>query len=210
MDRGGHMSTLEELRARIHTMVDQEFDAWGREQQPQREDAEITLVAGTPLDRPLSHKWPDGIVETFSLGRHFSGTVAGERIFLLVVRADRPRLTWGRERRRAVTFLLRSEWSADRYPLSEWVETDSGEMSTGIPNPARPRSLLKQGDNAPAWLDGWTVRRADHIFESMADGPSLRVVVGIDDDEGMAVFGVRVGLLRGRISPSEGRQPPEW
>jgi hypothetical protein len=204
------MSMFEDLRAEVHRAVDRAFDAWPAQGSSGHGNSEPSAQAEEPLDESFTQKWPDSSEERFSKGRYFSVAIGGEVVRVLVAWADAPKFTWGRDRCRAVSFLLlRGDASGERYPLSEWVEADDGAMATGVPNPARPRALLKDGEPRASWLSGWTCVRADELFESVANGPSLRVVVNKEAENRMAEFAVRVGLLRGRISVGD-RPWREW
>ena len=204
------MSMYDDLRADLHFALDQAFDAWLARQAPTG-SGELHVEKAGELTEPFIHRWPDGSDETFSRGAFFLVEAAGERLAVLVAFAEEPRFTWGRERRRAVSFWLpRGRSGAERYPLSEWVETDDGRMSIGVPDPTRPRALIKEGDEAPAWLKEWTVQRADEIFESVSNGPSLRLIVSATDEASMAVCAVRVGLVRGRFPAGTRRTFGDW
>lgn len=192
---------FEELREDLHRALDGAFDAWLRRHDARARDVGVELVERDPLsDDVVRHRWPDGSEESFSAGHYFQTEIGGESVMVVVAHAREPKVTWGRPRRRAVTFLSSLSGAAGLYPLTEWVETDDGQMATGVPDPARPRAALKDRDPQPLWLEPWNVSRADRIFSGIANGPSLRVVVERDDERAMAAFGIQVGLVRGRLA----------
>ena len=85
------------------------------------------------------------------------------------------------------------------YPWTEFVETDTGRFGAPIPNPQRPRAILKDGQPLPARFNRKTVARADEVFDSIRNGASLRLVVDEDDEAEMVRHGFWVAQLRGRI-----------
>ncbi len=195
------------LRVELHTALDRVFNQWLAEQAPKEDESpEVTPTGG--LEKPFAHRWPDGKSESFSSGSVFTVTVGAEKLTILVARADETRLTWGTERRRAVSFWLpRGGSSSERYPLVEWVESDDGRMTAGVPDPARPRAQLKDGDDLPTWLESWPFARCDELFANVASGPSLRIALESEEFREMTAFAVRVGLIRGRFGVNDRRRP---
>jgi hypothetical protein len=106
------------------------------------------------------------------------------------------REAWGRERHRAVVF---GEAGSSLYPWTEFVETDDGRYAAGISDPNHPRALLKQGDPLPDWFSTATVERTDQLFDGIRQGPSLRLVVGADEEVRMVRHGYWVAGLRNRL-----------
>jgi hypothetical protein len=79
------------------------------------------------------------------------------------------------------------------------VETDTGRFGAPIPNPQRPRAILRDGEPLPPRFTGKTVARADDVFDSIREGASLRLVVDEGDEAEMVRHGHWVAELRGRI-----------
>lgn len=112
---------------------------------------------------------------------------------------ERP--AWGREdRKRAIVFGQPGPASSTQfYPWTEFVETDTGRYAAPIPNPDHPRKLLTPSDPLPARFRGVQVERADKLFDQIANGPSLRIVVDTEDEEVMIRHGYWVARLRNRL-----------
>jgi hypothetical protein len=81
------------------------------------------------------------------------------------------RHAWSRVRRRAV--LIHRTRPGDGpgkwYPWTEFVETDTERVGAPIPNPQRPRAILKDGEALPPRFTGKTVARADDVFDSIRE-----------------------------------------
>jgi hypothetical protein len=111
------------------------------------------------------------------------------------------RYAWNADRRRAVVF--HRAHSQDRptkwYPWTEFVETDDGRFAAPIPDPERPRAILKEETSLPARFVDQTVQRVDQLFGSIRQGASLRLVVDETDEAEMVRHGYWVAQLRGRI-----------
>jgi hypothetical protein len=111
------------------------------------------------------------------------------------------RPSWGRsDRKRAVVFWQSgSQASQSYYPWTEFVETDGEGYAAPIPNPDHPRKVLTPQDPLPGRFHGAEVERSDRLFDQIANGPSLRLVVSADDEEAMIRHGYWVAILRGRF-----------
>jgi hypothetical protein len=110
------------------------------------------------------------------------------------------RRAWGRERERAVVFKHQGgPDSRAYYQWTEFVETDDRRFAAVIPNPQRPRTLLREGGSLPGHLDPARICRSDTLFRSIKSGASLRYVVEPEDEISMIEHGYWVALLRHRI-----------
>jgi len=145
------------------------------------------------------YRWPDGQEEEFSSGRWYAVGAPPDRLRLRL--AWTTRRAWGRDRERAIVFQqVGGPESLTYYPLVEFVESDrAGQFASPIPNPARPRALLSAGSEIPERFRGASVVRADEAFTSIERGPSLRLIVGQDDEIAMVRHACWVGSVRGRI-----------
>lgn len=79
------------------------------------------------------------------------------------------------------------------------MESDTGRFAASIPDPERPRAIVRQETSLPARFAGKSVARADNLFESIRQGASLRLVVDESDEDEMVRHGYWVARLRGRI-----------
>jgi hypothetical protein len=111
------------------------------------------------------------------------------------------RLAWGRDRRRAVVFHRKNISDEPRqwYPLTEFVETDTGVFAAQVPDPEQPRAILRDGQSLPRRFSGKVIARADEVFDSVRKGPSLRLLVNEAEEPEMVRHGFWVGQLRGRV-----------
>jgi len=76
------------------------------------------------------------------------------------------------------------------------VETDVGKYAASIPSPARPRASLAAGDVLPDHVSEADVRRANHVFDSVREGPTLRLLVDRHDVRTMLLHALWVAKLR--------------
>jgi hypothetical protein len=194
------------LRARIHAAIDEILDEY--EGQPvlphvmattTAPPPDFTIESLGPVD-PFSYSWPaDYGTEEFRSGAAYR--IPGTNPGASVIVAWTTRLAWGRDRDRAVVFYkARPDDGVGRwYPWTEFVETDTGMYAATIPNPDRPRSILRDGSAIPAEIARYTIARADQLFNSIREGASLRLVLEQDDEIDMVRHGYRVAQLRGRV-----------
>ncbi|MDA8203986.1 MAG: hypothetical protein M0Z49_14740 [Chloroflexi bacterium] len=143
---------------------------------------------------PFTYRWPGGDDEVFTTSRWYILADQGREYRVLVAWTDRE--AWGRMRQRAVVF---GESRASLYPWTEFVETDDGRYAAGISDPDHPRALLKQGAVIPDWFGTATVERTDRLFNGIRQGPSLRLVLGSDEEVRMVRHGYWVAGLRNRL-----------
>jgi hypothetical protein len=192
---------LEALRRELHLAINEVFErlAGNRpEHAAEAGDGDPVVTAGDAFGR-WTYTWPDKQDEEFNSGRWYTLQRGAQIIRVRLARTMRR--AWGRDRERAIVF-QQLRGADSYYPLVEFVETDDpGLFASPIPDPDRPRALLSEKSSLPPRLQGATVARADRLFRSIDNGPSLRIVVGHDDEVDMVRHGYWVARLRGRIPP---------
>jgi hypothetical protein len=191
---------VEQIRAALHEAIDRVLDGSleAEAATPSKPDAAPT---GDSIDirkageqPPFPHTWPDGNDEEFSNARSYTVVDQGREHRAVVGWTDRE--AWGRMRRRAVVFGVSGR---SRYPWTEFVETDDGRYAAEIPDPDHPRAVLKEGAPVPDWFATAAIERTDQLFRGTRKGPSLRLVLGPDDEVRMVRHGYWVAGLRKRI-----------
>jgi hypothetical protein len=191
------------LRSELHVAVDEIVNRLaGRERSgeaPSTEYDEGPDIQPGDVFGAWTYRWPDGQEEEFSSGRWYGVRLASGLCQLRL--AWTTRRAWGRDRERAIVFQqVGGSASQTYYPLAEFVETDhAGEFAGPVPDPARPRALLSRRSDAPDRFRGAKLVRADEAFRTIDKGPSLRLIVGQDDEIEMVRHAVWVGTIRGRL-----------
>jgi hypothetical protein len=185
------------LRQRLHEAVDEVLARASAEE----EERKHTIYATHLADREsFEYVWPTLDPEYFSWGSQWALDTPAGRLNVIIGWTVRP--AWGREeRQRAVVFqqVGGSEDPKRWYPWTEFVETDDGRYAAPIPLPSRPRAVLRDGERIPSRFADNTVERADALFGSIRNGPSLRLVVEKNEQGEMAQHGYWVAGLRGRV-----------
>ena len=160
-----------------------------------RSEPEVQITPGEEV--PYEYRWPDGTNVTYDSARCYTLSV-GHGSRQVIVGWTRSKV-WGRDRRRAVVFGQDGGANSQQlYPWAEFVETDDGRYAAQIRDPERPRSMLKDGQPLPIRFELAEVRRADELFWTIVDGPSLRLVLQGTDEVAMVAHGFWVATLRGR------------
>ncbi|MGW2444974.1 hypothetical protein [Streptomyces sp. NPDC001675] len=193
---------LEAIRAELHMAVDRIIDTHagrtddGRQQQLVSDPVTVTTGEETG---PWTYRWPGSGVESFHRTRWYEAV--GEQGRHRVRVAWARRAAWGRDDRlRAIVF--HQQGGADSttyYPWTEFVETDDDRYAAIIPRPGRPRAQLRDGDPLPDRFRGRMVERTDALFDSIADGSSVRLVVAESNEVEMVRHGYWVATLRNRF-----------
>ncbi|MGW4905943.1 hypothetical protein [Streptomyces sp. NPDC004270] len=193
---------LEAIRAELHRAVDEIIDAHaGRGDGERRHAPAADSVSVTAQEKTgeWTYRWPGSGVEDFHRTRWYEA--AGEQGKHRVRVAWARRAAWGRDDRlRAIVF--HQQGGADSntyYPWTEFVETDDGRYAAIIPKPGRPRAQLRDGDLLPDRFTDRVVERSDALFDSIAEGSSLRFVVEEADEAEMVRHGYWVATLRNRF-----------
>jgi hypothetical protein len=191
---------VEMMRAALHEAIDQIIDGF-RDTDAATPLAPNTAPLGDGIEvvegedhGPFPYRWPDGNDEEFTNSRWYILADHGLERRVLVAWTERE--AWGRMRKRAVIF---GKSGSSLYPWTEFVETDDGRFAAGISDPAHPRALLKHGAAIPDWFSTATVERTDQLFHGIRQGPSLRLVVGSDEELVMVRHGYWVAGLRKRL-----------
>jgi hypothetical protein len=191
------------LKARLHEAVDQIVDEFIR-QDPAAGPAaaaggaeEVETIG--PVEA-FTYSWPaDYGSEDFKSGTAYRLSTLAQDASVIVGWTTRN--AWNRDRRRAVVFhRARPHHEPGRwYPWTEFVETDTGRFAAPIPNPQRPRAIMRDVTALPGRFAGKTVARSDEVFDSIREGASLRLVVDKPDEVEMVRHGYWVARLRGRV-----------
>lgn len=185
------------LREQLHAAVDATIDRFlAGTLAPAVATGVPDVVAGATFTG-WTYNWPDKSPEEFD-GRDYE--VRSRERTLHVRLGWTVRRAWGRDRRRAVVFVgPAAPADPTYYPATEFVETDDGRFAAAIPDPSHPRSLVKEGADLPSWFARAVVERADALFRSIGEGPTLRVVLAAEDEVSMVRHGCWVALLRRRV-----------
>ena len=156
------------------------------------------IVEGEDMGQ-WSYRWPGNEgTEVFYASRQYE-VVTPDKIFRVRV-AWSKRSAWGRsDRKRAIVFGQAGPRSSNFYPWTEFVETDTGQYAASIPDPEHPRKILKPSDMLPRRFRSAQVERTDQLFNQIAHGPSLRVVIDAADEEYMIQHGYWVAGIRNRL-----------
>jgi hypothetical protein len=196
---------IEALRQELYRAVDGVLMKYNTHNQSKDE---LTITPAETLQHPYTQKWSETEVYTFSKGRWYdvNGTgVPEEGLRVLVARNTVDR--WGKlQRPGAMVFgKLRSQReNASLTPYVAFLEDDHGAYTAIIPNPANPRSDLKENElktNDPllAHFDSAIIKRIDECFDSVKKGSTLRLVVQPDDEIAMIKHGLWVLNVRKRF-----------
>ncbi|MFE4621849.1 hypothetical protein [Streptomyces mirabilis] len=194
---------LEAIRAERHHAIDQAADAGIR-----RSDTSLPLseeglygpsIAILEETEPWTYRWPGRGEEHFFQTRWYE--VVGDRGRLCARVAWVRRAACARDHRlRAIVFHQQGRPQSNTYyPWIEFVETDDGRYAAIIPKPGRPRAQLQDGDMVPARFQHQTVERTDALFDSIAVGRSLRLVVNKSDEVDMVRHGYWAATLRNSV-----------
>jgi hypothetical protein len=143
-----------------------------------------------------SFAWPGGS-ETYE---YTDWEVSGDfgTTWVRIGRTTRP--AWGKQDRgRVVVFGPINPNSQTLYPWVEFTETDEGQLSAVVPNPAKPKRILRDGDTLPPRFSGKDIRRVDDVFDGIKDGASLRLVVEPGDVQAIIGHAYYMATLKGRF-----------
>ncbi|GAA1992818.1 hypothetical protein [Kitasatospora viridis] len=190
---------IEALRAELHQAVDEIVDRHlGRTAATGEAPDPVSVTEGEQTGE-WTYQWPGGGVEKFHRTRWFEAAGDRGRHRVRVAWARRP--AWGREDRlRAIVFLQQGKpESKTYYPLTEFVETDDDRFAAIIPRPTRPRAQLRDDEPLPERFRHQVVERTDALFESIADGSSVRLVLEESAEDEMVRHGYWVAALRNRF-----------
>jgi hypothetical protein len=197
---------LDALRADLHDAVDRIVDRYLKA----ANGAPIRQAPEPTADRPVIRKgkdvsgwtynwWAEGRQEVYDPAFEYEVITPGRTHHVILGRTVRR--SWGRDdRKRWIVFWQSgSTTSSIYYPWIEFVETDDARYAAPIANPDHPRRILTREDPLPAQFRVSQVERLDKLFDTVANGPSLRLVVDNDDDEAMIRHGYWAAILKGRF-----------
>ncbi|MFJ5541980.1 hypothetical protein [Micromonospora chalcea] len=167
-------------------------------------DRPVGLEIGEP--EPLgkfTYRWPGGTVKYPDAVKYTARRSGKEDVFA-VGAEEGGRASYGREDRgRVVVFHRRGTSEMSYYPLVEFAESDldSALFAAIVPQLADPKKGATAADldalrDVPHLNDA-QLERADAVFRSVRNGPSLRVLVRRDEPEMMIEHAWWVGSLRG-------------
>jgi hypothetical protein len=174
----------------------------------------IVIEQVNALENGFKHRWPDKSVGTAYRPIPEIPTAAYEvrdsrGLWTLVLGAEEGgRRSHGRDGRgRIVVFVDHNPGKLHLYPLVEFAETDDAgtdgkpRYGAGVPRPDAPRSLatLAHVDQLRevVHLQDAELAQAEDVYRDVQRGPSLRLVVPVNDVETMLAHALWVGHLRG-------------
>jgi hypothetical protein len=189
------MVDIDRLGKELHAVMDQVLQRYRAEGLPARGEV---LVEREAERGAFTYRWPDGTVEEFWDSRWYRVRGPDGAARVLLAWAQRP--AWGREDRpRAIVFEQTAPDGERYYPWTEFVESDDGRYAATIPNPERPRAILREGDPLPSRFDKGEVATTRDLFSSVRRGRSLRFVLSASEEPRMVEHGYWVAGLRGRL-----------
>jgi hypothetical protein len=195
------MFELAELKAALHEAVDRCLDEFladtANPETSARDRQEIVVVPGSSAGE-WTYPSPKGDEQQFFATRWYEadGTRGRQRVLVAWIR----KFSWNSDRKRAIVFnQVGGINSTTFYPWAEFVETDDGRYAAPIPDVDRPRAIATDPALLPQHLKKSVVARADVLFGSVNDGPSLRLVVDEGEEVAMVQHGYWVATLRRRI-----------
>ena len=164
----------------------------------------VGLEIGEP--EPLgkfTYRWPGGTVKYLDAVKYPARRGEREDVFA-VGGEEGGRASYGREDRgRVVVFHRRGLSEMSYYPLVEFTESDldSAVFAAIVPQPSNPKKGATAADldmlrDVPHLKDA-QLERADTVFRSVRNGPSLRLLVRRDEPAMMIEHAWWVGSLRG-------------
>jgi hypothetical protein len=199
---------IEQLREDLHTAVDRLIEEYlaaeGSTVKPPPDGPDPTIdspliVRGDDMGE-WSYQWP-GVEgkEAFYASRQYEVITPHRTHRVRLAWCKRP--AWGRtDRKRAIIFgQVGASSSMTFYPWTEFVESDTGGYAALIPDQDYPRKILRPSDQLPERFKDAEVKRTDQLFDQIANGPSLRVVLEAADEDDMVRHGYWVARLRNRL-----------
>jgi hypothetical protein len=191
---------LDPLRASLHRMVDEAIDQTlsATQQRQNEEETELSIVPGN-YQPEFTYTFPGNERVTFSGGHWYEVLGPHGQLKMLLANGE---VDIRRERREVYYVFAREsgpENPLTAFECTQFTKTDAGQFGSIIPVSADPRKHLKAGMTLPPRYVQATVERADKLYSSVKDGPTLRFVVKEDDVEAMLTHGYYVAHLRHRF-----------
>lgn len=173
------------------------------------EEIAFSIVEEQPLSpKSFAYRWPSGEEKYIDATRYTVRRDDTEYVFV-VGAEDGGRSAYGRaDRGRIVVFLRKGTSEYSYYPLLEFVESDIDPdlYAALIPklDKTTSRAMATVGDLANVrqvpHLQHADLRRADEVFTSSANAPTLRILVRRDDPTDLITHSWWVGQIRGTSS----------
>lgn len=185
------------LKMSLHRAIDELFDAF----EPQREVVPIEQIHFLGDMPDWEHPFPKG-PESITDSRAFEVLTAAGKAETPIRVAG----CIGQTRRDAFGLAARKRWvvfgaigSVGRYyPWLEWVETDTDMVAAEAPDAVEPRKGIRDPRQAPDFLEGVDLARSEQLFERIASGKTLRMVLPADDQREMVRIAAEIARLRRR------------
>ncbi|SIR90368.1 hypothetical protein [Micromonospora avicenniae] len=168
---------------------------------------DFSVVDAQPLTpRSFTYRWPTGEAKYVDAIRYTVRCDDNEYVFV-VGAEEGGRAAYRRaDRGRVVVFLRQTTSANSYYPLLEFAESDldANLYAALIPKPGQKSARATVDDldavRGVAHLHKADIRRADQVFDSSANAPTLRVLVRRDDHNMLIAHSWWVGRLR-RTAP---------
>jgi hypothetical protein len=184
------------LRDRLKEAIDEVFSEFALEPIAAREGAELELKVGSPEPAEgFDFRWPEEVVHYEPAYRLSLDDGVGQYSFLV---GWQTRPAFGKaDRGRWIVFHQWGGPDSAPYPVAEFTETDDeGRFAAIMLAPGGGRKRLYPDDELPRWFDPLVTSRTDELYESVNNGPSLRVVVDDKDFTRMIVHGYWMARVR--------------
>lgn len=164
--------------------------------------AEFEIVDHQPMGK-FTYRWPGGTIKYLDAIKYTVRHGDAEDVFAIGAEEGGRASYQQNDRGRIVVFHRRGATDMSYYPLVEFAESDlDRELYAAIvPQPDAPRKGTTAADleelRRVAHLKNAKLERADVVFHSVQNGPTLRVLVGRNDPKMMIEHAWWVGSLRG-------------
>lgn len=163
--------------------------------------AEFEILDETPFGK-FEYRWPTGLTKYVDTVKYTVRREDTEYVFAIGAE-EGGRLSYQRPHRgRIVVFIRSGTGESSYYPLVEFAESDldAGTYAAIVAQPAAPRSgataaHLEELRKVPH-LANARLERADGVFHSLRNGPSLRLLARREDSRLMLEHAWWVGELR--------------
>lgn len=196
------MVDIETLRRELYQAIDDVLERHQSGPQVVTQGGLMISFVGN-LTEPYDHQWPME-KQRFTSGKWFD--VSGERLSaeglrVLVAQSEEKRNVWSKDREHVVVFGKKGVSGEVKQltAYAEFIEDDLGTFCSQIPNPLRPSETLKLGAKLPDLYAAATVKSNQELFQSVKQGPALRLVVHRDEERIMIEHAVSVALLKRRF-----------
>jgi hypothetical protein len=209
------LEQIAQASGRIHELLGGSTSPGGPlgEQRPSADGAgepiEFSVVDARPItDRLFTYRWPDSMErKKYTEATRYTVHRDSNEYVFVVGTEDGGRPAYRRaDRGRIVVFLRQTASSNSYYPLLEFAQSDLGDnlYAALIPKPGQVTARATMNDldavRRVAHLRQADIRRADEVFDSSANAPTLRVLVRSDDFKMLITHAWWVGRLR-RTAP---------